>query len=351
MSRVDAIRRRISLPLLLTDEVSVRYASGFAFTDGAALIGPERAWLITDSRYAEAAAQAVTDMEILVTGAGRTVNAIVRDLAAENRFAQLLAEGDRVSHDEWQKLEKALGVALVPAGGLLAELRACKDEAEVNAILAAQTIAEKALDAVLGLLRPGMTEQETAAELVYHMYKYGSEANAFDPIVVSGPRTSMPHGVPSERAIQAGDFVTMDFGAVYNGYCSDMTRTVAVGGATAEMRRVYDTVLEAQLAGIDAAKPGVTGRAIDAAARDVIAAAGYGEYFGHSFGHSLGLEIHESPNASPSNSKPMPEGAVVSAEPGIYIPGKFGVRIEDMLWLRDGGARNLTTAAKKLTIL
>ncbi|MCC8357598.1 MAG: aminopeptidase P family protein [Oscillospiraceae bacterium] len=351
MSRVEAIRGRLGLPLLLTDPVSVRYASGFAFTDGAVLIGPERAWLITDSRYAEAAAQAVTDMEILVTGAGRTVNAIVKDLAAENRFAQVLAEGDRVSHDGWKNLENALGVTLVPAGTLLAELRACKDEAEVNAILAAQAIAEKALDAVLGLLRPGMTEQEAAAELVYHMYKYGSEANSFDPIVVSGPRTSMPHGVPSGRVMQAGDFVTMDFGAVYNGYCSDMTRTVALGGATDEMRRVYDTVLQAQLAGIAAARPGVTGRAIDAAARDVIAAAGYGECFGHSFGHSLGLEIHESPNASPSNNAPMPEGAVISAEPGIYIPGKFGVRIEDMLWLRDGGARNLTTAAKDLIIL
>ncbi|MCD8321906.1 MAG: aminopeptidase P family protein [Oscillospiraceae bacterium] len=351
MSRVDAIRRQISLPLLLTDEVSVRYASGFAFTDGAVLIGPERAWLITDSRYAEAAAQAVTDMEILVTGAGRTLTSILKNLAAENRFTELLAEGDRVSHDGWEKMEHALGVTLVPAGGLLTELRACKDEAEVNAILAAQAIAEQALDAVLGLLRPGMTEQEAAAELVYHMYKYGSEANAFDPIVVSGPRTSMPHGVPSDRVIQTGDFVTMDFGAVYNGYCSDMTRTVAVGDATEEMRRVYDTVLEAQLAGIAAAKPGATGRAIDAAARDVIATAGYGEYFGHSFGHSLGLEIHESPNASPSNNTPMPVGAVISAEPGIYIPGKFGVRIEDMLWLRDGGARNLTTAAKELTIL
>ncbi|MCD7845495.1 MAG: aminopeptidase P family protein [Oscillospiraceae bacterium] len=337
--------------MLLTDPVSVRYASGFAFTDGAVLIGPDRAWLVTDSRYGEAAAQAVTDMDIVITGAGRTLTAILKDLAAENRFTQLLAEGDRVSHDKWESLEKALGVTLVPAGGLLPTLRASKDEAEVNAILAAQAIAEKALDAVLGLLRPGMTEQQAAAELVYHMYKYGSEANAFDPIVVSGPRTSMPHGVPSDRVIQTGDFVTMDFGAVYNGYCSDMTRTVAVGGATEEMRRVYDTVLEAQLAGIAAARPGVPGRAIDAAARDVIAAAGYGAYFGHSFGHSLGLEIHENPTASPSNNSPMPEGAVISAEPGIYLPGQFGVRIEDMLWLRDGGARNLTTAAKELIIL
>ncbi|MCD7769267.1 MAG: Xaa-Pro peptidase family protein, partial [Oscillospiraceae bacterium] len=240
MSRVNMIRQRTSLPLLLMDPVSVRYASGFAFTDGAVLIGPDKAWLITDSRYAEAAGQAVSDMDILITGSGRTLNSILKELTAENGFTQLLAEGDRLSHDGWAALEKALGVTLFPAGSLLSDLRACKDEEEIASILAAQAIAEKALDAVLGLLRPGMTEQEAAAELVYHMYKYGSEANAFDPIVVSGPRTSMPHGVPGDRVIQTGEFVTMDFGAVYHGYCSDMTRTVAIGSATEEMRRVYD---------------------------------------------------------------------------------------------------------------
>jgi len=196
-----------------------------------------------------------------------------------------------------------------------------------------------------------MTEKELAAELVYRLYKFGGEANSFDPIVVTGPKTSMPHGVPGDEVIRMGDFITMDFGTMKNGYCSDMTRTVALGHVTEEMRKVYDTVYAAQLAGIEAARPGVTGREIDAAARKIIEDAGYGEYFGHSFGHSLGLEIHEPPNASPSNDKPMPEGAVISAEPGIYLPGRFGVRIEDVLWLHGDGCVNITKAPKELIVL
>ena len=161
----------------------------------------------------------------------------------------------------------------------------------------------------------------------------------------------MPHGVPGDEVIREGDFVTMDFGAMYGGYCSDMTRTVAVGHASPEMRKVYSIVLEAQLAGIDAARAGVTGREIDGAARSVIEKAGYGPYFGHGFGHSLGLEIHEAPNANQSNDQPMPLGAVISAEPGIYLPGRFGVRIEDEMWLREDGAYVITKAPKELIIL
>ena len=174
---------------------------------------------------------------------------------------------------------------------------------------------------------------------------------SFDPIVVSGPNGSLPHGVPSEKAIRNGEFVTMDFGCVYHGYCSDMTRTVAVGYATEEMRRVYQTVLSAQTAGIVAAKAGATGQAVDGAARSIIVSAGYGPYFGHSFGHGVGVEIHESPNASPLNDKPLPAGAVISAEPGIYLPGKLGVRIEDVLVLKEGGCVDITNAPKELLIL
>jgi len=161
----------------------------------------------------------------------------------------------------------------------------------------------------------------------------------------------MPHAVPSAKKVEAGDFVTMDFGCLWGGYCSDMTRTVAVGYVTDEMEKVYDIVLKAQLAGIAKASAGVSGKDIDGAARDVIAAAGYGSMFGHSFGHSLGLEVHESPNASQLNENPMPAGAVISAEPGIYIPGSFGVRIEDTLWLTETGNVNLTKMPKELVIL
>ncbi|MFR3921137.1 MAG: M24 family metallopeptidase [Dysosmobacter welbionis] len=183
------------------------------------------------------------------------------------------------------------------------------------------------------------------------MLHYGAEDKSFDPIVVSGPNGSLPHGVPSEKVIQAGEFVTMDFGCIYHGYCSDMTRTVAVGSVTDEMRQVYDTVLQAQLAGIAAARAGATGKAVDGAARDIIRQAGYGPCFGHSFGHGVGVEIHEGPNATPSNDKPLPAGAVISAEPGIYLPGKLGVRIEDVLYLTPEGCQNLTLAPKELVIL
>ena len=173
---------------------------------------------------------------------------------------------------------------------------------------------------------------------------------SFDPIVASGPNGSMPHAVPTDRKIQDGDFVTMDFGCIYQGYCSDMTRTVAVGRVTEEMEKVYNVVLQAQLAGIAAAKAGATGHDVDAAARKVIEDAGYGPYFGHSFGHSVGVEIHESPNATPANNKPLPLGAAVSAEPGIYLPGRFGVRIEDVVVLQEGGCQDITLAKKDLLI-
>mgnify|MGYP004447624313 FL=1 len=242
-------------------------------------------------------------------------------------------------------------MTLLPAPRLLAELRAAKTPHEQQCMREAQAIAEKALEDVLKIIRPGVTERDIAAELTYRILKHGGEGNSFEPIAVTGKNTSMPHGVPGDTIVQAGDFVTMDFGCLHNGYCSDMTRTVAVGFATDEMKAVYGTVLRAQLAGISAAKAGIAGCEIDAAARKVIDDAGYGEYFGHSFGHSLGLDIHEAPGASPSEKRLLPAGAVISAEPGIYLPGKFGVRIEDVLILGENGCENITHAPKELIVL
>ena len=215
----------------------------------------------------------------------------------------------------------------------------------------AQSIADEAFAEVLPRIQVGMSELELQAELIYCLYKNGAHGLSFDPIVVSGPNSSMPHGVAGERKIQTGDFITMDFGVLYNGYCSDMTRTVAVGFATEEMEKVYNTVLQAQLAGLAITKAGVPGKDIDAAARKVITDAGYGEYFGHGYGHSLGLEIHEGPNPNARNAEPMPAGAVASAEPGIYLPGKFGVRIEDSVIYTDDGYENLCTSPKNLIII
>ena len=204
---------------------------------------------------------------------------------------------------------------------------------------------------LLDELKPGMTELEISARLQYLMLVGGAERMSFDPIVAGGPNSSMPHAVPTDRKIQDGDFLTIDFGCIYEGYCSDTTRTVAIGHATEEMRTVYHTVLEAQLAGIAKAKTGVIGKEVHEAAHNVIRSAGYGEYFGHGFGHSLGLEIHEAPNFNTRNNKPMPDHAVVSAEPGIYLPGKFGVRIEDVVILHENGCEDITALPKDLRVI
>ena len=345
------LRRRGLDGVLVTDEKNQRYASGFPITDGAVVVGLEKSWLITDSRYIEAAEAAVDSSftEVVLYDREHPLTGIIRSVCSG--MARLAAEDKKLSHAGYLGYEKALGRELLPAGDLFETLRASKSEDEIACMIEAQRISEKALETVLHIIRPGMTERQVAAELVYNMLQNGSEGNSFDPIVVTGSKTSLPHGVPGDKVIQSGDFVTMDFGSIKHGYCSDMTRTVAVGSASEEMRNVYDTVLRAQLAGIAAARAGVPGREIDAAARKVISDAGYGKYFGHGFGHSLGLDIHEWPNANPSGETPMPAGAVCSAEPGIYIPGRFGVRIEDVMVIRETGAEIITRAPKELLVL
>lgn len=355
MNNIESIREKLCErgldALLLLTEQNIRYATGFLISDGAVLVTRQFAWMFTDSRYIEAARAHAEGVEVQQFGAGESLTDRIKAALEKSGCKKAGAEERGVSYGRWQELEKGLGCELVPAGEILGELRAVKQEYEVRSIVAAQRIAETALDEVLGLIRPGITEREIAAELTYRMMLHGGEGNSFDPICVTGAKSSMPHGVPGDVAVKAGDFVTMDFGCLKNGYCSDMTRTVAVGHASDEMKKVYDAVLRAQRAGIEAARAGVPGAEIHNASAKVIADAGYGEYFGHGFGHSLGLDIHEKPNANPLNKNPMPAGAVISAEPGIYIPGRFGVRIEDMLYLTGEGCVNLTKAPKNLIIL
>ena len=253
--------------------------------------------------------------------------------------------------EEYTLYNTKLNAVLHPYAAEINAPRASKEPWEIEYMKKAQEITDRTFSDLLNVIHPGMTEKELCAELIYRLYKYGSEGPSFDPITVSGPNTSLPHGVPSERVLQYGDFVTMDFGCLYHGYCSDMTRTIALGYVSEKMDKVYHTVLEAQLAGIAATKAGVTGREMDAAARNVINAAGFEGCFGHSYGHSLGLLIHEAPNANLRNDKPMPAGAVVSAEPGIYIPDEFGVRIEDVTVITDTGCEILTKSPKNLIIL
>ena len=338
--------------ILLTDEKNQRYAAGFPFTDGYVLVSRKAAWLITDSRYIEAAENAAASVaKILLYDNRNPKIRLLKSVLAEAGISVLAAEDRKLCHADYQALERLLGLTLQPAGDLMSELRASKDEDELHSMIAAQRISEKALEDTLQIIRPGMTEKEVAAELVYRMLKYGSEGNSFDPIVVTGKNTSLPHGVPGDAVLQPGDFVTMDFGSLKDGYCSDMTRTVAVCSATDEMKNVYDTVLRAQLAGIAAARSGILGKEIDQASRKVINDAGFGEYFGHGFGHCLGLDIHEPPFANPRGDVLMPENSVSSAEPGIYLPGRFGVRIEDVMILRPQGSEVITLAPKKELIL
>ena len=356
MNNVERIQEKLAAAgldaLLITDGKNQRYALGFPFTDGAVVVARRGAWLITDSRYIEAAEAAAGGFARVVQyDAEHPLAARVHAAIEAEGIVRLGAEEDKLSHAAFLRWEKALGVKLESAQGILKSLRAAKNEEEIAAMREAQAIAEAALEETLPLIRPGVSEREIAAELVYRMLRHGAEGNSFDPIVITGKKTSMPHGVPGDELIAAGDFVTMDFGCIKHGYCSDMTRTVAVGSASEEMRNVYAIVLKAQLAGIAAARAGIPGRRIDAAARGVIQQAGYGEFFGHGFGHSLGLDIHEWPNANPSGADIMPAGAVVSAEPGIYLPGRFGVRIEDVMVLREGGCEVITKAPKELTIL
>ena len=338
--------------LLITDEKNQRYAAGFPITDGAVVVTREKAYLITDSRYIEAAEKAVDPCVTVQQFDGQhPLMARIAAVLKENEVERLGGEEQKLSYGAYLAYQKRLGYELLPAQEILTTLRASKNEEEIRSMIRAQRISEAALEETLQIIRPGMTEKEVAAELVYRMLRHGSEGNSFDPIVVTGEKTSMPHGVPGDKVIQPGDFITMDFGSLSDGYCSDMTRTVAVGSATEEMKNIYDIVLRAQLAGIAAARAGIPGREIDGAARKVIEDAGYGPYFGHGFCHSLGLDIHEPPFAGPRGEAPMAENDLCSAEPGIYLPGKFGVRIEDVMIIRADGAEVITKAPKMELII
>lgn len=337
--------------MLLTSEANCYYATGF-MGEGIALVTRRGSWYFTDSRYTEAADKAIGNAAVIrEVSQEKPFSVLINEALAEAGAEKAGFEDQRMTVAEHAVYSEKLHCTLTPASALMTELRGSKDEEELSCMTAAQRIAEGALEQILKEIRPGMTEKEIAARLNYLMVSAGAEKTSFDTIVASGPNGSMPHAVPGMRKVREGDFITMDFGCVYKGYCSDMTRTVALGRPSDEMRNVYDIVLQAQLAGIAAAKAGVTGAAIDGAARKVIQDAGYGAYFGHSFGHSLGIDIHEAPNAAPGNDKPMPDGAVISAEPGIYLPGKFGVRIEDVMILRPDGAQVITKAPKALLVL
>ena len=337
--------------LLLTSRYSRHYGAEFDISEGVAIVSKKGCRYFTDSRYIESAEAGIKYFEVLpinqFTGFIKRINEAIADFG----ITTLGYEEAYLTAGEYMHYEKNLDAKLVPFNKQIASFRDVKEEWELELMRKAQSISDKAFSEVLPRIKVGMTELELQAELIYCLYKNGATGLAFDPIVVSGPNTSLPHGVAGERTIREGDFVTMDFGASYKGYCSDMTRTVAVGFATEEMKKVYDTVLQAQLTALAISKAGVVGKEVDATARKVITDAGYGEYFGHGYGHGLGLEVHERPSPNAGNPDPIPAGAVCSAEPGIYLPGKFGVRIEDCIVFMEDGHENLAHSPKNLIIV
>lgn len=337
--------------LLCTSEINRRYTTEFPSSAGLAYFSTRQAVFFTDSRYIEAARAAIREFEVREIQSGQTYAGLANELLTADGAKRVALEYNALAHADFLSWEKALRAETVNLSVELEKLRQVKTAYEIEQITAAQRIAEQALTDILKEIRPGASEKEIAARLIYLMLHYGAENLSFDPIVVSGQNSSKPHGVPTDKKIESGDFVTMDFGCIVNGYCSDMTRTVAVGYATDEMRHVYDTALAAQLTGIAHCKAGVTGQSVDAVARQVITDAGYGEAFGHGFGHGVGLEIHEAPTIGQRGKALLAAGNIVTAEPGIYLPGKFGVRIEDMLAVTQDGCINLTRAPKDLLIL
>ena len=337
--------------LLLTSVYNRLYAAQYRVAEGVAVVTREGAYYFTDSRYIEAAEKNLKGFTVRMTHPGSSEIERINEVIGEHTIKKLGFEENDMTYGDYLRYNEALHAVLVPMQAKIDAFRATKEPWEIELMRKAQAITDQTFSELCKIIQAGMTEKELEAELLYRLYKHGAEGPSFDPIVVSGPNTSLPHGVPGERKLEFGDFITMDFGCIYGGYCSDMTRTVALEFVSEEMDKVYKTVLKAQLAGIAATKAGVAGRDIDGAARKVIADAGYGDCFGHGYGHSLGILIHEAPNANTRNDQPMPAGAVVSAEPGIYLPGKFGVRIEDVTVITETGCEVLTKSPKNLIIL
>ena len=353
LNKLAAMAKKLGCDgVLITEGENLCYATGFVGLEGMVLVTADgKGYCFTDSRYIEAAEKAIAPWGYQVIQPDVSYPQCVAQLCQEHKLESLLFEDQAMTVSTHARYTAAVNARLVAAGEAFSELREVKEEIEVERIVAAQRIAEQALEEILPLIKPGAVEREVAAELDYRMARLGSTGVSFSTIFVSGAKSSLPHGTPGDKKIEAGDFVTIDFGAMVGGYHSDMTRTFAVGFATDEMKKVYDTVLRAQLAGIEAMAVGVPGSQVDKAARDIIEAAGYGPYFGHGLGHSLGLNIHENPRAAKTYHRELVQGNIITIEPGIYLPGKFGVRIEDMVYLAQGGKRNLTLAPKELRIL
>lgn len=337
---------------VILSEVNRRYFTGFPSSDGILFVTRDNAWFLTDFRYIEAARKEARGCDVvLLENRAKQLSGLVKHCRAKTAAI----ESTELSVSEFNRLKRELPELSFDGSdklsSLIKNLRMIKTEDELKKIKTAQEITDAAFEHILGMIKPGVTERSLALEIEYFMKKNGAKGPSFDLIVITGEKTSMPHGVPGGAAVAEGDFVTMDIGAVYDGYCSDMTRTVAVGRIGEEQKRVYETVLKAQLSSIKAIRAGANCSDVDKIARDIIDSAGYKGCFGHGLGHSVGLEIHEEPRFSPSCDTVLENNMVMTVEPGVYLEKKFGVRIEDLVVVENGGLKNLTKSPKELIIL
>lgn len=345
----QALKDQNVAALLITNPHSRRYMTGFTGTAGAALISEDKAFFVTDFRYTEQANAQIEGFEIIEQTA-TLVDALAEVIKAQG-YETIGFEKDAVTYAEFERYSEAFEAKLVPTSGLIEKIRLIKSDDEITIIKQACQIADEAYEHILSFIKPGLTELEVSNELESFMRSKGATSSSFDIIVASGTRSALPHGVATSKVIETGDFVTLDFGAYYNGYVSDVTRTVAVGQPSDQLKEIYQVVLDSQLLALENIKPGMTGIEADAIARDYIASKGYGKAFGHSLGHGIGLEVHEGPGLSSRSDVVLEPGMVITIEPGIYLPGIGGVRIEDDALVTENGVEKLTHTSKELVIL
>ncbi len=353
LNKLKAFFNNNTSAALIMSEENVCYFTSFHSSNGYLVVTSEKSYFLTDSRYIEAAQNKISSCDEihLLKNMKEDIASLLKKLGVTT----LHLESARTTVARYNEIANAIDFAETVCDGKLDsaidEIRKIKTQSQVDAIIKAQRIAERAFEHILTFISTEKTEKEVALELEYFMLRNGADALSFETICVSGKNSSLPHGVPSDKKIENGDFVTMDYGATVDFYHSDMTRTVAVGEVSSKQAEVYETVLKSQLAGLDKIKAGVPCNEVDAVSRDIIKNAGYGEYFGHGLGHGVGVEIHELPTLNPSSKEILKAGHIVTVEPGIYLPGEFGVRIEDMALVTEDGSVNLTKCEKKLIVL
>lgn len=353
MKKIETIRKVVqeagAQALLVTDLLNVRYLANFTGSAGAVLVTPNNQYFITDFRYTTQAAQQAKGFTIQIHQQG--IYQEVADLLEKENIQTVAIEGDNLTANTYLAIKQLFSAEIVETSLLVENVRAIKTQYEIALIQKACEITDNAFSHILTFIKPGITELEVALELERFCKAQGSSGMSFDTIVASGVRSSMPHGVASEKIIEDGDMITLDFGCFYQGYTSDMTRTIALGSVHPKLEEIYHIVLEAHNRVNQAAKAGVSGKYLDDIARDYITEKGYGEAFGHSTGHGIGLDVHEQPGINKRNLEPLQENMVITNEPGIYIEGLGGVRIEDDLVIQTDGAYSLNKSPKELIIL